>query len=74
MVDITSTFLAGSSAGSRMVFSNRPNVLIIRSKTVKFITPVAHKFEPEVVIVGAKQLKVINIPDGLNKWYYLLVG
>jgi hypothetical protein len=26
------------------------------------------------VIVGAKQLKVINIPDGLNKWYYLLVG
>jgi hypothetical protein len=57
--------LASSPAGGRYVYNERENVLIIKSKTGKFITPVAREDEPEVIFVGAeKQFTVKNILRG----------
>jgi hypothetical protein len=65
--------MASSPLGSTFIFGDRPNILFIKSKTGKFITPVAHEEEPEVLFIGAtKQFKVKNMLKSNTKTLYFL--
>jgi hypothetical protein len=64
----TNYILAGSPVGGTLTFTQRPCVFLIRSKTGRYITPLAKELEPEIVIVGAsKQFKVKNILKGVPR-------